>query len=110
MSDQILMDNYLLLLKSSVEVYVHGTLESSNEDVRNTLKESLDNIMTMQADTYDKMTEYDWYQVNNVEMTQIQETLNKLQSQDNNNNQDNENNEDDDYQDYEDNEEEDSEE
>ena len=51
MSDQILMDNYLLVLKSTVEVYVHGTLESSNSDVRENLKECLDDTMKMQADT-----------------------------------------------------------
>ncbi len=42
MNDQIIMDNYLLVLKSTVEVYVHGTLESSNEEVRSTLKNCLD--------------------------------------------------------------------
>ena len=55
MNDQIRMDNYLLILKSTVEVYVHGTLESSNERVRNLLKECLNEIMTSQANTYDKL-------------------------------------------------------
>ena len=32
--DRILLDNYLLVLKSTVEVYVHGTLESSNKDIK----------------------------------------------------------------------------
>ena len=41
MSDQILMENYLLILKSTVEVYVHGTLESSNNDIRKILKKGL---------------------------------------------------------------------
>lgn len=81
MNNQVLMDNYLLILKSTVEVYVHGTLESSNEDVRSLLKECLDDTMRMQADTYDKMTEYGWYQVNNVEADTISQTLTKLQSQ-----------------------------
>jgi hypothetical protein len=34
MNNQLLLENYLLILKSTVEVYVHGTLESSNEKVR----------------------------------------------------------------------------
>ena len=34
-NDKIFLDSYLLLLKSTVEVYVHGTLESSNKKVRN---------------------------------------------------------------------------
>ena len=86
MNDQFLMYNYLLVLKSTVEVYVHGTLESSNEDVRSILKECLDDTMGMQADTYDKMTEYGWYQVNNVEADTINQTLTKLQSQSSNSN------------------------
>ncbi len=40
MLDKIIVENYLLVLKSTVEVYVHGTLESSNDDIRNLLKNS----------------------------------------------------------------------
>ena len=81
MNDQLLMDNYLLVLKSTVEVFVHGTLESSNNDVRTELKNGLDHIMTCQADTYDEMTKYGWYPVNNVDKTVINNTLTKLQNQ-----------------------------
>ncbi len=78
MNDQLLMDNYLLILKSTMEVYVHGTLESSNEDIRKLLKEGLNNTQTNQANTYDEMTKYGWYNVKDVEQTTIKETLNKL--------------------------------
>lgn len=78
MSDQLLMDNYLLILKSTMEVYVHGTLESSNEDIRQLLKEGLNNAQTNQANTYDEMTKYGWYNVKDVEQTTIKETLNKV--------------------------------
>ena len=80
MNDQIRMDNYLLILKSTVEVYVHGTLESSNEIVRNLLKECLNEIMTSQANTYDKMTSFGWYNVSNVEASTINQTLTKVQN------------------------------
>ena len=80
MNDQLIMDNYLLILKSTVEVYVHGTLESSNNDVRMTLKDNLNEIMTCQARTYDEMTKYGWYPVNNVDTSTITQTLNKVQS------------------------------
>lgn len=79
MNDKLLMDNYLLILKSTVEVYVHGTLESSNADIRNLLKEGLDETMEHQARTYDEMTKYGWYTVNNIESKEIQKTLNKVQ-------------------------------
>ena len=80
MNDQELMDNYLLILKSTIEVYVHGTLESSNPDVRNTLKEGLDSTIEHQADTYDKMTEYGWYTINNVSPSAINQKLTTIQS------------------------------
>lgn len=80
MNDQLIMDNYLLILKSTVEVYVHGTLESSNPDIRLTLKEGLDNTMSAQARTYDEMTRYGWYQINNVQASDITKTLNNIQN------------------------------
>lgn len=75
MLDQLLMDNYLLVLKSTVEVYVHGTLESSNEDIRELLKGCLSETLTHQANTYDEMTKYGWYNIKNIEKTTIKETL-----------------------------------
>ncbi len=80
MNDQVLMDKYLLLLKSTVEVYVHGTLESSNQKVRSLLKTCLDETMNSQALTYDEMTKYGWYNINNVDSNVIKQTLTKLQS------------------------------
>ncbi len=80
MTDQLIMNNYLLVLKSTIEVFVHGTLESSNEQTRSILKECLQDTLTSQANTYDLMTKYGWYQVNNVEVTTIKETLNNINS------------------------------
>ena len=80
MSDQLLMDNYLLLLKSDVEVYVHGTLEASNEDVRKVLKNGLDETMKSQADTYDLMSEFGWYKVKNISSKEINKTLEKVKN------------------------------
>ena len=78
MDDRLIFDNYLLVLKSTVEVFVHGTLESSNQDIREVLKAGLDNTMTHQADTYDLMTSYGWYDINNVKESQIKQTYNKI--------------------------------
>lgn len=79
MNDQLMLDNYLMILKSTVEVFVHGTLESSNEDIRSLLKKGLDDIMTSQADTYDLMTEYGWYEINNVKASSIEQTIKKVE-------------------------------
>ena len=81
MNNQQTMDNYLLILKSTIEVYVHGTLESSNQDIRELLKSGLSETLTAQANTYDLMTEYGWYSVQNIDNTAISQTLNKINSQ-----------------------------
>ncbi len=81
MNDKLIMENYLLLLKSTVEVFVHGTLESSNPDVRTILKKGLDMIMQAQADTYDNMTENGWYNINNVQINLIDQTIQNLQNE-----------------------------
>ena len=78
MNDQILLDNYLLILKSTVEVYVHGTQESSNDDIRNLFNESLNDILDSQAETYNTMVSYGWYQINNVDNSKLEQTLNKI--------------------------------
>lgn len=78
MTDQVLLDSYLLLLKSTVEVYVHGTLESSNEKVHNLLKKCLDNTLSMQYDTYNEMADCGWYNIKNVSDDIIEKTINKL--------------------------------
>ena len=80
MDNQLIFENYLLVLKSTVEVYVHGTLESSNTSVRDILKKSLNNIMSMQANTYDLMKENGWYQIKNIDQNTINETLMKLEN------------------------------
>ncbi|MBQ2640259.1 MAG: spore coat protein [Bacilli bacterium] len=80
MNDELFMNNYLLILKSTVEVFVHGTLESSNENVRSLLKENLGEILTSQANTYDEMVKYGWYKVNNVESSKIMNTLSNVKN------------------------------
>ena len=80
MDDQKLMDNYFLILKSTVEVYVHGTLESSNQDIRDLLKLGLDETMEHQARTYDEMTQKGWYVIKNVKASEVKQTLSKIQS------------------------------
>ena len=81
MNEKLIFENYLLVLKSTVEVYVHGTLESTNPMVRDILKASLNEIMTSQANTYDIMKNNGWYNVQNVDNSIINSTLSKLENQ-----------------------------
>lgn len=79
--DKQIFENYLLVLKGTVEVYIHGTLESSNIDVHDALKSGLDNILLMQEETYQLMQNNNWYQINNVNGDVIRKTLNKLENE-----------------------------
>ena len=78
MNDQLIMGNYLLVLKSTVEVYIYGTLESSNDYVREVLKHCLDETLSHQARTYDEMVSNGWYTINNVKDSVICQTLKEL--------------------------------
>lgn len=80
MDNRLIFENYLLVLKSTVEVYIHGTLESANQIVRSELKTSLNRIIEMQSNTYDLMAQKGWYQINNVKQSEINQTLNKLEN------------------------------
>jgi spore coat protein CotF len=78
MNDKLLMTNYLMILKSTIEVYVHGTIESSNEDVRKILKLGLDETLLHQSRVFDEMNSYDFYDINNINPEIISQTLEKI--------------------------------
>lgn len=78
MNDKLATENYLLVLKSTVEVFIHGTLESSNSDIRNILKEKLNDIISCQSNTYDLMVKHNWYKNENIMPLQINEKLTKI--------------------------------
>lgn len=80
MNDKLIMTEYLLLLKSTVEVYIHGTIESSNKKIRDTLESGLSEILEQQKNTYNKMTENCWYEVNNISPSLVKQTLIKIEN------------------------------
>ena len=80
MNSKYLMENYLLVLKSTIEVYIHGTLESSNKDIRKLLKSGLTDTLDSQDKCYQEMVENGWYQVNNVEASEIKKTYNSVKN------------------------------
>jgi len=80
MNDKLIMENLLLLLKGTCEVYVHGTQEASNKIIHDVLKSGLDDMLKMQFDVYNKMTEFGWYTIQNIEAKEIDKTIKKLQN------------------------------
>ena len=80
MNDKLIMENILLLLKGTCEVYVHGSQEASNKKIHEILTESLAEILKMQYEVYTKMTECGWYQITNIKSSEIKKTLGQLQN------------------------------
>ncbi len=80
MDNKLIFENYLLILKSTVEVYIHGTLESSNDSIRMTLKSGLNETIINQANTYELMKQKKWYSPKNISVNEINNTLNKLEN------------------------------
>lgn len=78
MTDQEIISNYLLLLKSEVEVYIHGTIESSNKTSRDTLKNGLTDILVSQYETYKLMVQKGFYNVENVKKSSIKKIYDKF--------------------------------
>ena len=62
-------------------MYVHGTLESANDDVRDLLKLGLDETLKHQARVYDEMVSYDYYIVDNINPSDIQKTIDSLKEE-----------------------------
>ena len=78
MTDQEIISNYLLLLKSEVEVYIHGTIESSNKTSRDALINGLSDILVSQYETYNLMVQKGFYNVENVKKSSIKKIYDKF--------------------------------
>ena len=78
MDDKNLMENLLLTTKGACDLYLHGCIESSNEQIRNTFSAALEKTLKMQKDIYSKMESCGWYPKENAEQQQIDKTLQKF--------------------------------
>ena len=78
MNDEEIITNYLSIIKSNVEVYVHGTIESSNKDIKDNLKYGLDQTLMSQEITYNEMVNNSWYKIENVKCSEIEKGFKKV--------------------------------
>ncbi|MBQ4583434.1 MAG: spore coat protein [Bacilli bacterium] len=79
MSEQLIANNVLTLIKEMNNLLLSGTIESSTSDVHNEFKKSLDDFLKLQHELFGVMQEQSWYQLQNVETKKITKTINKLQ-------------------------------
>ncbi|MBQ5397864.1 MAG: spore coat protein [Ruminococcus sp.] len=61
MDDRNLMENMLILEKGACDLYLHGAIESSTQNVHSAFKSSLNDSLKMQDEIYLKMQAKGWY-------------------------------------------------
>lgn len=81
MDDKNLMEGILLLEKGVCDLYMHGTIESPNDQVRQAFSNALQTSLCMQDTLYSKMQEKGWYPTAQVEQTKIDTVKQKFSAQ-----------------------------
>ena len=71
MDDRNLMQDILLLEKGVCDLYMHGAIESSTQNINQTFKTALNDSLCMQDDIYKKMEAKGWYQTEQAQQDKI---------------------------------------
>lgn len=81
MNDQVIMENLLLTTKGVCDLYMHGTIESSSENVHSVFDHALGESLDMQEDIYQKMAAKGWYPPQQADAQQIAQVRQKFAQQ-----------------------------
>lgn len=81
MTDRQRMEDLLINTKSACDLYLHGTLESSDERIHTIFDSALKNSLDMQKTIYQKMSEQGWYPAAQAESKQIRQVAQKFQAE-----------------------------
>lgn len=76
MNDKKIMEELLLQIKGVCDLYMHGSIESSTQNVHQTFVTALDDSLKIQNEIYTKMSDKGWYpteQVDQQKITQVQQ-------------------------------------
>ncbi len=81
MDDKNLMENIILLEKGVCDLYMHGTIESSTDNVHQVFNTALNNSLNMQDTIYDKMASKGWYPTEQAEQKKVDSLKQKFSMQ-----------------------------
>ena len=81
MDDKTLMEGLLLEVKGVCDLYMHGTIESSTDNVHQAFNTALNDSLCMQDTLYDKMAAKGWYPVEQAEQNKINAVKQKFMAQ-----------------------------
>ncbi len=71
MDDKNLMEELLLLEKGVCDLFMHGTIESSTNNVHQAFGSALNDALCMQDSIYGKMSQKGWYKTEPAEQTKV---------------------------------------
>ena len=77
-NDRNVMENLLLLEKSACDLYMHGAIEASDEQVFNSFSSALNQSLQLQNQIYTKMKEKGWYAPEMAEQDKVQQLKQKF--------------------------------
>jgi len=77
-NDQDIMENLLLTTKGVCDLYMHGTIESSTQNVHQAFDAALTDSLNMQDDIYKKMSAKGWYQTTQADAQQMAQVRQKF--------------------------------
>ena len=78
MDDKMIMEGILQTTKGVCELYLHGTVESSTQNVHSAFSSALTDSLAMQNCIYQKMTKKGWYTTSQAPEQQIQQVKQKF--------------------------------
>lgn len=81
MDDKSLMENILLLEKGVCDLFMHGAIESSTQNVHSTFSSALNSALNMQDAIYGKMSAKGWYSAEQADRSKIDSVKQKFSSQ-----------------------------
>ena len=81
MNDQAIMENILLTTKGVCDLYMHGAIESSTQNVHQTFDTALQDSLCMQSEIYGKMASKGWYPTQQAEQQKIDQVRQKFSGQ-----------------------------
>jgi spore coat protein CotF len=81
MNDKDLLEDILLTVKGGSDLYLHGTIESSTQNVHSTFDRALNDCLKMQNEIYNKMAAKGWYPSSQAEQNKINQAKQKFSAQ-----------------------------
>lgn len=81
MNDQDLLEDILLTVKGSTDLYLHATIEASTQNVKDTFHDALHETLKCQGEIYNKMAQKGWYPQEQAQQQQIDKVKQKYAGQ-----------------------------